>query len=80
VALGSDYPASWEPTVMLDAVADVRALALDPTDRARVAGGNTVPFYALDLGRYPERRPAAVARMTSTGRRAKSAANSASLS
>jgi aminocarboxymuconate-semialdehyde decarboxylase len=50
VALGSDYPASWEPTVMLDAVAHVRALALAPADRARVAGGNTVAFYGLDRG------------------------------
>ena len=50
VALGSDYPASWEPTVMLDAVAHVRALALDSADKARVAGGNTAAFYGLDLG------------------------------
>lgn len=35
---------------MLDAVAHVRALALDSADKARVAGGNTAAFYGLDLG------------------------------
>lgn len=49
VALGSDYPASWEPTVMADAVAHVRALDLTTADRALVAGGNTAAFYGLDL-------------------------------
>jgi len=51
VALGSDYPASWEPSVLADAVAHIRALTLDPADRALVAGGNTAAFYGLDLGR-----------------------------
>ncbi|HLI29138.1 MAG TPA: amidohydrolase family protein [Chloroflexota bacterium] len=47
VALGSDYPASWEPTVLHDAVEHVRALALAPAERALVAGGNAAAFYGL---------------------------------
>jgi predicted TIM-barrel fold metal-dependent hydrolase len=47
VALGSDYPASWELSVLADAVAHVRELALTPADKARVAGGNAAAFYGL---------------------------------
>jgi predicted TIM-barrel fold metal-dependent hydrolase len=49
VALGSDYPAFWEPSVMADAVAHVKALPIGEADRARVAGGNALAFYKLPL-------------------------------
>ena len=47
VALGSDYPVGADARVLADAVAHVRALALDAADRARVAGGNAAAFYRL---------------------------------
>jgi predicted TIM-barrel fold metal-dependent hydrolase len=50
VALGSDYPAFWEPSVMADAVAHVKALPIDDADKARVAGGNALAFYKLPAG------------------------------
>jgi predicted TIM-barrel fold metal-dependent hydrolase len=54
VALGSDYPASWDPSVLADAVAHVRALPLDAADKARVAGGNALAFYRLGQGGQPD--------------------------
>jgi predicted TIM-barrel fold metal-dependent hydrolase len=47
LALGSDYPVRNDPKVLADAVAHVRALAVDAADRERVAGGNALAFYGL---------------------------------
>jgi predicted TIM-barrel fold metal-dependent hydrolase len=47
LALGSDYPVGSSPKVLADAVAHVRALPLDPADRAGVAGGNAAGFFGL---------------------------------
>jgi predicted TIM-barrel fold metal-dependent hydrolase len=47
VALGSDYPAYWERSVLADAVAYVKALPVSDADRARIAGGNALAFYKL---------------------------------
>ncbi len=50
VALGSDYPAFWEASVMADAVAHVKALPVSDADKARIAGGNAAAFYRLPAG------------------------------
>ncbi|HEY7066351.1 MAG TPA: amidohydrolase family protein [Chloroflexota bacterium] len=47
LALGSDYPVGADPRVLSAAVDHVRALPLDPADRARIAGGNAAAFLGL---------------------------------
>ncbi|HZS01839.1 MAG TPA: amidohydrolase family protein [Chloroflexota bacterium] len=49
LALGSDYPVGDDPRVLSDAVAHVRALALDPADRAGIAGANAAAFLGLPV-------------------------------
>jgi predicted TIM-barrel fold metal-dependent hydrolase len=46
LALGSDYPVG-PASVLADAVAHVRALPLEATDRARIAGANAAEFFGL---------------------------------
>jgi predicted TIM-barrel fold metal-dependent hydrolase len=47
LALGSDYPVRNDPRVLSDAVAHVRALALDSADLIRIAGANAANFLGL---------------------------------
>jgi predicted TIM-barrel fold metal-dependent hydrolase len=47
LALGSDYPVRNDPAVLVDAVAHLRALPIEPADRIRIAGANAAAFLGL---------------------------------
>jgi hypothetical protein len=46
LALGGDYPVD-PASVLAGAIAHVRALPLDASDRARIAGANAAAFFGL---------------------------------
>jgi predicted TIM-barrel fold metal-dependent hydrolase len=48
VALGSDYPAYWDRSVLRNAVAHIDALPVSKDAKAQLVGLNTLRFYALE--------------------------------
>lgn len=48
VALGSDYPAFWDRSVLRDALAHIEALPVSGDAKAQMVGLNSLKFYGLE--------------------------------